>query len=47
MPVPILKQGAILIATVQILPQILQENYGYNAELAGLSVSPARVGSAP
>jgi DHA2 family multidrug resistance protein len=32
--------GAILIATTQILPQLLQENYGYTATLAGAALSP-------
>jgi DHA2 family multidrug resistance protein len=32
--------GAILIATTQFLPQILQEDFGYTATLAGLAISP-------
>jgi MFS transporter, DHA2 family, multidrug resistance protein len=32
--------GALLIATTQILPQLLQEDYGYTATLAGLAISP-------
>ena len=32
--------GAVLIATTQFLPQVLQDNYGYTATLAGLSISP-------
>jgi MFS transporter, DHA2 family, multidrug resistance protein len=32
--------GAIMISTVQFLPQLLQANYGYTATLAGLAVSP-------
>lgn len=32
--------GAILIATTQFVPQILQENYGYTATWAGLALSP-------
>jgi DHA2 family multidrug resistance protein len=32
--------GAILIATTQMLPQLLQENYGYTATLSGLALSP-------
>lgn len=32
--------GAVLIATTQFLPQILQDNYGYTATLAGLAISP-------
>jgi DHA2 family multidrug resistance protein len=31
--------GAILIATTQMLPQLLQENYGYTATLSGLALS--------
>ncbi|MDS7593929.1 DHA2 family efflux MFS transporter permease subunit [Agrobacterium tumefaciens] len=32
--------GAILIATTQFVPQILQTNYGYTATWAGLALSP-------
>ncbi len=32
--------GAILIATTQFIPQILQEYYGYTATIAGLALSP-------
>lgn len=32
--------GAILISTTQILPQLLQLNFGYTAMLAGLVLSP-------
>ena len=32
--------GAIVIATTQIVPQILQANYGYTAMLAGEALSP-------
>jgi DHA2 family multidrug resistance protein len=32
--------GAILIATTQLLPQLLQLNFGYTAMLAGLVLSP-------
>jgi len=32
--------GALLIATTQILPQLLQEAFGYTATLAGLAISP-------
>lgn len=35
--------GAILIATTQFIPQILQENYGYTATWAGLALSPGGV----
>jgi DHA2 family multidrug resistance protein len=32
--------GAILIATTQMLPQLLQENFSYTATLSGLALSP-------
>jgi MFS transporter, DHA2 family, multidrug resistance protein len=32
--------GALLIATTQIMPQLLQEEFGYTATLAGLAISP-------
>jgi DHA2 family multidrug resistance protein len=32
--------GAILIATTQVLPQLLQANFGYTATWAGLALSP-------
>lgn len=35
-----LATGAILIATTQFVPQVLQENYGYTATWAGLALSP-------
>jgi len=35
-----LGMGAVLIATTQFLPQVLQENFGYTATLAGLAISP-------
>ena len=35
-----LATGAILIATTQFMPQVLQTNYGYTATLAGLVLSP-------
>jgi DHA2 family multidrug resistance protein len=35
-----LATGALLIATTQMLPQLLQEQYGYTATIAGLSISP-------
>jgi DHA2 family multidrug resistance protein len=35
--------GAILIATTQMLPQLLQENYGYTATLSGLALSPGGI----
>ncbi len=35
--------GAVLIATTQFLPQLLQEDYGYTATVAGLALSPGGV----
>ncbi len=35
-----LATGAILIATTQFMPQVLQADYGYTATLAGLVLSP-------
>jgi MFS transporter, DHA2 family, multidrug resistance protein len=35
--------GAILIATTQMLPQLLQESYGYTATLSGLALSPGGI----
>jgi len=35
--------GAILIATTQYVPQVLQENFGYTATWAGLALSPGGV----
>ena len=32
--------GAILIATTQFIPQVVQQNYGYTATWAGLALSP-------
>ena len=32
--------GAILFSTTQFMPQVLQENFGYTATLAGLSLMP-------
>jgi MFS transporter, DHA2 family, multidrug resistance protein len=32
--------GALLIATTQIVPQLLQAQFGYTATLAGLAISP-------
>ena len=32
--------GALLIATTQVLPQLLQDKYGYTATWAGLAISP-------
>jgi DHA2 family multidrug resistance protein len=38
--VVMLAVGGILIATTQFLPQLLQEQFGYTATLAGLALSP-------
>ncbi|WP_416068189.1 DHA2 family efflux MFS transporter permease subunit [Rhizobium sp. ZK1] len=35
-----LATGAILIATTQFIPQVLQQNFGYTATWAGLALSP-------
>ena len=35
-----LATGALLIATTQALPQLLQEQYNYTATIAGLAISP-------
>jgi DHA2 family multidrug resistance protein len=35
-----LATGALLIATTQALPQLLQDQYSYTATLAGLAISP-------
>jgi DHA2 family multidrug resistance protein len=35
-----LATGAILLATTQFLPQLVQQNFGYTATLAGLVLSP-------
>ena len=35
--------GAILIATTQFVPQVLQENFGYTATWAGLALSPGGI----
>jgi len=35
-----LATGAILLATTQFLPQLVQQNFGYTATLAGLLLSP-------
>jgi MFS transporter, DHA2 family, multidrug resistance protein len=35
-----LATGALLIATTQALPQLLQDQYNYTATLAGLAISP-------
>jgi MFS transporter, DHA2 family, multidrug resistance protein len=35
--------GAILIATTQMLPELLQASYGYTATLSGLALSPGGV----
>jgi DHA2 family multidrug resistance protein len=41
--VVMLATGAILIATTQFVPQVLQENYGYTATWAGLALSPGGI----
>lgn len=41
--VVMLAAGAILIATTQILPQLLQEQFNYTATWAGLALSPGGV----
>jgi DHA2 family multidrug resistance protein len=38
-----LSLGAVLIAMTQVLPQILQDEFGYTATLAGLVLSPGGV----
>jgi DHA2 family multidrug resistance protein len=38
-----LTAGGILLATTQILPQLVQQNFGYTATLAGLVLSPGGV----
>jgi DHA2 family multidrug resistance protein len=38
-----LATGAILLATTQFLPQMVQENFGYTATWAGLVLSPGGV----
>ncbi len=35
-----LATGAILLATTQFLPQLVQQNFGYTATWAGLLISP-------
>uniref|UniRef100_UPI003F9AD80B DHA2 family efflux MFS transporter permease subunit n=1 Tax=Rhodoblastus sp. TaxID=1962975 RepID=UPI003F9AD80B len=35
--------GAVLIATTQFLPQLLQEDFGYKATVAGLALSPGGI----
>lgn len=41
--VVMLATGAILIATTQFIPQIVQEQYGYTATLAGIALAPGGV----
>ena len=41
--VVMLATGAFLLATTQFLPQLLQEDFGYTATLAGLVLSPGGV----
>jgi MFS transporter, DHA2 family, multidrug resistance protein len=38
-----LATGALLLATTQLLPQLLQENFGYTATWAGLALSPGGI----
>src|SRR5262249_60902066 len=38
--VVMLATGAILLATTQFLPQLVQQNFGYTATWAGLLLSP-------
>ncbi len=35
-----MQTGAILLATTQFLPQLVEQSFGYSAELAGLMLSP-------
>jgi len=35
--------GGVLLATTQILPQLVQQNFGYTATLAGLVLSPGGI----
>src|SRR5262249_11415854 len=35
--------GAILLATTQVLPQLVQQNFGYTATLAGLVLTPGGI----
>jgi DHA2 family multidrug resistance protein len=37
--------GMILFSSTQFMPQLLQENYGYTATLAGLALMPAGIAS--
>jgi len=32
--------GAVLFGATQLMPQLLQENFGYTATLAGLALMP-------
>jgi DHA2 family multidrug resistance protein len=41
--VVMLATGAILLATTQFLPQLLQQEYGYTATWAGLALSPGGI----
>jgi MFS transporter, DHA2 family, multidrug resistance protein len=38
-----LATGALLLATTQFLPELVQEDFGYNATMAGVMVSPGGV----
>jgi DHA2 family multidrug resistance protein len=41
--VVMLATGAILLATTQFLPQLVQQNFGYTATWAGLLLSPGGI----
>jgi len=41
--VVMLATGALLLATTQFLPELVQEDFGYNATMAGVMVSPGGV----
>jgi MFS transporter, DHA2 family, multidrug resistance protein len=38
-----LATGALLLATTQFLPELVQEDFGYNATMAGIMISPGGV----
>jgi MFS transporter, DHA2 family, multidrug resistance protein len=42
-----LATGAILLATTQFLPQLVQQNFGYTATWAGLLLSPGGLVTMP
>ena len=41
--VVMLATGALLLATTQFLPELVQEDFGYNATMAGVMISPGGV----